>query len=874
MPHDFRESEKKWSNFWNEERVFQYDFNSSKPTYSIDTPPRYASGKMHIGHAFHYSHIDMVAKYHKIKGEEVFFPLCFDVNGMPIEVNVEKKYGIKMREYDRQEFVKLCEEFAEGNIQAMIGQFQSLGITADPSLYYRTNSEMYRKYTQISFIRMFEKGIAYKGSHPVNWCPRCETAIAESEIVYEERDVPLNDIKFKGEGAELIISTTRPELIAACVAIAVNPKDERYTRLVGKQVKLPIFGKSVPIITDEDVLTDFGTGAEMICSVGDKADLKMIYKHSLPFLKSIDERGKLTEIAGKYSGLQTKDVKKKIIEDLKLSGDFVSSTTIKQNVGTCWRCGTPLEYLQKEQWFVRSMDSKDDLKKWSEKLEWHPLFMKKRLDDWIDSLSWDWVVSRQRYFATPIPVWECDNGHQVVAKEEQCYVDPLIDPPPVKDCPTCHLPLKGSEEVFDTWMDSSISPLFNTFYARDEKLFSKLYPMSLRPQGQDIIRTWAYYSVLRGNLLTGQDPWKEIMVDGNIMAPDGRPMHASWGNVVDPNVLLEKYGADAFRYFTASCSLGEDTAFRERDLIRGQRLMNKIYNLVSFLEFYRGKQTEKDEMRPADHWIIRQMNSAIKEVSSAMNDFEFDRALRIAEAFIWHDLADNYVEIIKHRINGYKTYETAYRVLLSSIIMISPIFPFIAEDSYQRLFREREQKRSVFDLQIPDTSPYDVRNAQIGETTVETISMMRDLKVKEKIPLSNELSEISIITTTNALITGQSGKNMPADRNPQLASGVAIVDEDDVMGTLRARELHYPMTWKIVERIESIRLTPELYSTLRERAEDFIRKIREDPSHIADQYVEFEGRKIETRELIVTRSYSVQGMNVNCGKGFCVSVSK
>ena len=850
MPYDFKESEKKWSAFWDEERIFQYNFNSSKPTYSIDTPPRYASGKMHIGHAFHYSHIDMVAKYHRIKGEEVFFPLCFDVNGMPIEVNVEKKYGIKMREYDRQKFVKLCEEFAEANINTMIGQFRSLGITADPSLYFKTDSEMYRKYTQISFIRMYEKGLAYKGKHPVNWCPRCETAIAESEIVYEERDVFLNDIKFKGDDVELVISTTRPELIPACVAIAVNPRDERYAGSVGKKVRLPIFGKTVSVITDEDVLTDFGTGAEMVCSVGDKADLKMIYKHSLPFLKSIDEQGRLTEIAGNYTGIPVKEAKKKIVEDLKLSGDFVSNKQIKQNVGTCWRCGTPLEFLQKEQWFIKSIDFKNDLKKWSEKLDWHPLFMKKRLDDWIDSLSWDWVVSRQRYFATPIPVWECENGHPVVAKEEQCYVDPLIDPAPTEECPVCHLPLKGSEEVFDTWMDSSISPLFNSFYVRDEKLFSNLYPMSLRPQGQDIIRTWAYYSLLRGNLLTGENPWKNIMIDGNIMAPDGRPMHASWGNVVDPNLLLDKYGADAFRYFTASCSLGEDTAFRERDLIRGQRLMNKIFNLVSFLEFYRGKQTEKDELRPADHWIMRQMNSTIEQVGEAMNNFEFDRAIRSVESFIWHDVADNYVEIVKHRISGFKTYETIYRALLTSITLMAPIFPFISEDSYQRMFRVTEGEKSIFDLQFPNKVSFSEEEAAKGETTVEAISMMRDLKVKDKISLSEEIGSASILTSSEIRL-----------------------DEEDLRSTIRAVNLSFEKG-SVEERIVSIKLTPEIYTLLRENAEVFIGKLKEDPSLLEEPNVEFEGRKIETSQVIVTRSYSIQGRNVNCGNGFCVSISK
>ncbi|MEM3318455.1 MAG: valine--tRNA ligase, partial [Thermoplasmatales archaeon] len=737
MQYDFKESERRWIDYWANEKIFRFDFQSSKPVFSIDTPPRYASGRMHIGHAFHYSHIDMIAKFHRLKGEEVFFPLCFDVNGMPIEVNVEKKYNIRMKDYDRQEFVKLCEDFADKNISEMIDQFRALGITADDSLYYKTSSEMYRKYTQISFIRMYKKGLVYRGKHPVNWCPRCETAIAESEIVYEEREVSLHEITFTGDGFTVTIATTRPELLPGCVALAVNPKDERYRRLIGREVEVPLFKRNVKILGDEEVLMNFGTGAEMICSVGDKDDLKMIYRHSLPLLKTIDEGGKLTDLAGKYKGLGIKEAREKILRDLKENGYLGSESKVRQNVGTCWRCSTPLEFLQREQWFIKTISFKEDVKRWARKISWYPEFMRKRLEDWTDSLSWDWVVSRQRYFATPIPVWECENGHVTVAEENQCYVDPMIDPPPVDRCQVCGGKLKGSEEVFDTWMDSSISPLFNTFYARDENLFERLYPMSLRPQGQEIIRTWAYYSILRSNLLTGTNPWKNIMVDGNIMAPDGRPMHASWGNVVDPLELIAKYGADPFRYFAASCSLGEDSPFRERDLVRGQRLVNKIFNLVSFLEFYSGKQVTEGRLRPVDHWIRRELNKVIDEVDSAMSSYSMDKAIRSLENFLWHTLADKYVEIVKHRLSEKKAYDNAYSIILSTIVMISPILPFISEDSYQRFFRKYEGKRSVFDLQFPSPIDFDDHLAAIGENTVDIVSLARDLKVKERIPLSD-----------------------------------------------------------------------------------------------------------------------------------------
>ncbi|MEM4771501.1 MAG: valine--tRNA ligase, partial [Thermoplasmatales archaeon] len=796
-----------------------------------------------------YSHIDMIAKFHRLKGEEVFFPLCFDVNGMPIEVNVEKKYNIRMKDYDRQEFVKLCEDFADKNISEMIDQFRALGITADDSLYYKTSSEMYRKYTQISFIRMYKKGLVYRGKHPVNWCPRCETAIAESEIVYEEREVSLHEITFTGDGFTVTIATTRPELLPGCVALAVNPKDERYRRLIGREVEVPLFKRNVKILGDEEVLMNFGTGAEMICSVGDKDDLKMIYRHSLPLLKTIDEGGKLTDLAGKYKGLGIKEAREKILRDLKENGYLGSESKVRQNVGTCWRCSTPLEFLQREQWFIKTISFKEDVKRWARKISWYPEFMRKRLEDWTDSLSWDWVVSRQRYFATPIPVWECENGHVTVAEENQCYVDPMIDPPPVDRCQVCGGKLKGSEEVFDTWMDSSISPLFNTFYARDENLFERLYPMSLRPQGQEIIRTWAYYSILRSNLLTGTNPWKNIMVDGNIMAPDGRPMHASWGNVVDPLELIAKYGADPFRYFAASCSLGEDSPFRERDLVRGQRLVNKIFNLVSFLEFYSGKQVTEGRLRPVDHWIRRELNKVIDEVDSAMSSYSMDKAIRSLENFLWHTLADKYVEIVKHRLSEKKAYDNAYSIILSTIVMISPILPFISEDSYQRFFRKYEGKRSVFDLQFPSPIDFDDHLAAIGENTVDIVSLARDLKVKERIPLSDKINNVFVVS-------------------PEKVD----VDEEDVKGALRSSSISKEIG-KVEERVISVKLKPEVYKILKEKAQQVEQKIMEDPK-AAEGDINIDGFTLKRDQITVLKEYSVSGRHANCSGKFCVTIER
>lgn len=847
MPYDVKSSESKWKDYWISERIFHYDFSSKKPTFSIDVPPRYASGKLHIGHSFHYTHQDFVARYKRLRGYEVFFPLCFDVNGMPIEVNVEKKYKIRMKDYTREEFNKLCEKFANENIDSMIEQFNMLGVSLDPSLYYRTDAEYYRKLTQITFLELLEKGLTYRALHPVNWCPRCETALAESEIVYEEREVLLNDVRFKGDDFEIIISTTRPELLPACLALAVNPKDERYSRFIGKEVEVPLFGKKVRVIADDDVLMDFGTGAEMVCSVGDKDDLKMIYRHNLPLIKSLDERGRLTEIGGEYTGMEADKAKKAILDDLKNKGYLINQTRIKHNVGTCWRCGHSLEFLQKEQWFIKTLEFKDEIIKAAREIRWFPEFMKVRLEDWVNSLSWDWVISRQRYFATPIPVWYCENGHIIPATKEQCYVDPLLDKAPVERCPECGGKLNGSDEVFDTWMDSSISPLYHTHYGRDESLFSRLFPMDFRPQGQDIIRTWAFYTILRSKLATGKIPWRDIMVDGNIMAPDGRPMHASWGNVIDPLVLLEKYGADPFRYFTSQCSLGEDTPFKERDLVRGQRLVNKIYNITNFVIFAKSLTRIQDEEKPTDHWIRYRLSKTIENATVFMDNYAFDKAMKIIEDFIWHDLADNYIEAVKHRISGKRAYEILSEVVLKSIVLISPMLPFISEDSYQRAFREEMEVKSIGQLSWPDPPNYDMEKARDGEATVEAIAMLRAEKGINKISLNERVEKAYLVKLKDVNI-----------------------DYHEIKGTLNIGEI-VELKNEVESKISEIKLTSNGYKKFKENAARILEIIKENPENIGER--EILGYKITPDDFEIKKTTYLKGREIKCGEYSCVGLN-
>ncbi len=754
------ETERKWQKKWKEMQIYRFD-REKEPVYSIDNPPRYASGSLHIGHAVHYTHIDFAARYKRMNGFNVFFPLCFDVNGIPIEERVERRYGITRRDIDRHEFIKRCEEFADENIDEMIRQFMVLGESMDESVFYRTDAHYYRRLTQISFIRLYKKGYIYKGKFPVNWCPRCMTAMADAEIEHTERETKLNTIKFyfpqpeegkgikkDGRGSYIEIATTRPEMLSTCQIVAIHPDDERASYIVGKEVVVPIYGKKVKIVEDDSVDPNFGTGIVMICTIGDKEDLEWAIKYDLPIEICINEDGTMNSLAGKYEGMKVEEARKKIIEDLKENGYLVKQENLQQSVGVCWRCKTPTEFIQAEQWFLKILPFKEKILEVAREMKWYPDYMFKRLEDWVNSLKWDWVISRQRYFATPIPVWECKNcGEIVLAEESQCYVDPTVDKPPVEKCPKCGEELKGSEDVFDTWMDSSITPLYNTFWERDDDLFKKLYPMSLRPQAHDIIRTWAFYTILRCFLLTDEKPFEEMMIDGFILAPDGKPMHTSLGNVVDPLEIIEEYGSDALRYYASTCKLGEDNPFRYKDLVRGVRLMNKLWNVENFIGRVIKKKPQPQEYHLIDRWILSKYSDMVEKVTEHMNNYRFSDAMKEMEYFLWHEFADHYIEMIKHRIyekNDEGAIYTLYIIGLGMVKLFAPFLPFITEEIYHNIYKRFEEEESIHVAKWPSPLLKDKKAEEKGEIIKEVIARIREWKNRHGMALNSEISKVII----------------------------------------------------------------------------------------------------------------------------------
>ncbi len=809
MPqYDWRESEPKWQAKWKEWEVYRFDPSSDREIFSIDNPPRFASGHLHLGHAYGYTAIDFAARYKRLKGFNVFFPLCFDVNGTPVEVRVEKVKGIKASDVPRQEFVRMCHEFAESYIGEMTRQFEMLGESMDPSIYYQTDAEYYRRLTQISFVRMYRKGLAYKGHFPVNWCTRCGTALAAAEVDYEHRMTKLNYIKFRDAetGEEVPIATTRPELLCTCLLVAVHPDDASKSSLVGRELVTPVFDRRVKVVADPKVDPSFGTGIVMICSIGDKDDLEWIMKYGLPLEKGIDESGLMTSVAGEFEGMTVADARERVIEDMKVAALLTKQEEVDQNVGTCWRCHTPIEFLKVPQWFIKTIEFKDRIHEMVDRIDWHPEFMKLRIRNWTDSLAWDWVVSRQRYFATAIPLWECEDcGHVLLAEEDECYVDPTVTPPKAEKCETCGGSYVGSTDVFDTWMDSSISPLYNAFWERDPAMFARLYPMSLRPQSHDIIRTWAFYTILREMLLVGEKPWDDVMIHGFIMAPDGRPMHTSDGNVIDPMPLLEKYGGDAMRYYASTCSLGMDHAFKEQELVRGNRLAVKVWNVMRMVGSACGTRPDAPPgLHPMDAWILSRFGRLVHEVEARNEEYQFDRSMALIQDFLWHEFADHYIEIVKHRAysgNDDGSRFALYTVGLGLLKMISIFLPHVAEDAYQLSFKKHEEPVSVHISSWPDAPPADEEAERRGEAVKSIVAAVRSWKSAKGMSLNSEMPRMEIVGPTAS----------------ELVSG----SEEDIRATVKAGELEVRAEVSLRETIARIkpvhsRLGPEFKSDAKE----------------------------------------------------------
>jgi len=691
---------------WEEEKL--YDFELHNENYTIDTPPPYPSGRpWHIGAASHYAQIDMIARTARMNGKNVYFPIGIDRNGLPVELYTEKKHGIRMRETERGEFLNLCKNALDDLEAEMIQIMKSLGLSGDFKNYYRTDSEEYRKFTQETFIDLWKKGVIYLATRPNNYDWVSGTTIADAEIVYDDLPTKLVYMKFivKDEPKEIIIASTRPELLCACKTVIVNPDDERYSNLIGKNLVVPLTNKEVKITPHHSAKIEFGSGAVMVCSYGDQNDVALFRELQLEEVIAIGLDGRMTEVAGNYQGLKPKQARTKIIEDLENANLVEKIEEISHRTPLSERSKTPIEIVPMEEYYLKQKDSIEKMKKLGSEIEFYPNMHKQILMNWLDSISIDWPISRRRFYGTEIPIWYCNECSEPFVPEAGKYYRPWKDSCPAEKCEKCgNTKFTGEDRTFDTWMDSSVSPLFVTKFNRDDKFFKKTYPAGIRPQAKDIVRTWLYYTLLRCEKLTGQKPWSEAWVMGYGLDEKGMKMSKSKGNAIDPLPVIQKSGADTFRFWSASeINQGYDFRCSEQKIESTKKFLSKLWNVSRFLSSF--PIIESGKLTDSDKWILSELDKLISVCNEGYSKYNFFIPATALREFTWNIFAAQYIEMAKARAYGIGFDDnerdgaifTLHKVLSTILKLLAPITPFITEHLWQTLY----SKNSIHKEHLP-----------------------------------------------------------------------------------------------------------------------------------------------------------------------------
>lgn len=759
---------------WQVSGVYDYDPQGEAPVYSIDTPPATVSGKLHLGHVYSYSHADFVARFWRMNGHNVFYPMGFDDNGLPTERLVERIQGISARDIGRAAFIEKCLAVSEEAEKEYRQLWTRLGLSIDWRYTYRTIDDHSRRLAQHSFLDLLDKGLAYRKKAPAIWCPECQTAIAQAELDDLDRDTTFYTLAFELEnGQTLPIATTRPELLPACVAVFVHPDDGRLAQLAGRQVRVPLFGQTVPILADPGADPQKGTGAVMCCTFGDTADVQWWHTHNLPLLQAIARDGRMTQAAAPFQDLEIGEARRKIIEGLAKNDQLLERQPVSQSVRVHERCDTPVEYIVTEQWFVRLLDYKADFLAAGEQVTWHPPFMGTRYRQWVENLNWDWGISRQRYYGVPFPVWYCDQcGMIITASEKELPLDPLSQQPG-KPCPTCGGESFTAEgDVMDTWATSSLSPQIVSRWPDDPELYERVYPFTCRPQAHEIIRTWAFYTIVKSFFHFNAVPWSNAVISGWALAPAGKAKlsKSRGGGSVAPLEMIEDYSADAVRYWAASTGLGKDAVISEERIQAGAKLATKLWNVARFsgrfLQEYdpAGADTLAPEaLSAADRWILARTHALIQRCTQLWQNYDYATAKSEVEIFFWRDLADNYLEMVKKRlyedIGAGGARFALYETLLATIKLLAPIMPHVTERIYQGLFAGTDGASSIHRARWPQMEAQwlDDTAVTLGDTLVAIATAVRRYKSENNLSLGAELAELQLATADPLLASGLRG---------------------------------------------------------------------------------------------------------------------
>ncbi|HQE92357.1 MAG TPA: valine--tRNA ligase [Anaerolineae bacterium] len=803
--------------FWQTQGIYHFDVNDdTRPVYSIDTPPPTVSGHLHLGHVYSYSHPDFVARFWRMNGYNVFYPMGYDDNGLPTERLVEKWEGIRAVEVGREAFIERClavSEQAERDYQAL---WQRLGLSIDWRYTYRTIDAESRRISQLSFLDLYRKGLAYRKEAPAIWCPECQTAIAQAELNDLDRESTFYTLAFALEdGGVLEIATTRTELLPACVAIFVHPDDARFAALVGKQARVPYFEQWVPILTDPGADPAKGTGAVMCCTFGDTTDVAWWYMHHLPLRVALDRAGRMTDLAGDFAGLPSREARRRIVAALAERGLLLGERPTAQSVRVHERCDTPVEYIVTPQWFVRVLDSKDELLASGAQVHWHPDLMETRFREWVENLNWDWCISRQRYYGVTFPVWYCDVcGAIILADEDELPVDPTTRAPS-HPCACGSTSFTPETDVMDTWATSSLSPQIVGQWLANPALYAKVYPFSLRPQAHEIIRTWAFYTIVKSHHHFGATPWTNAAISGWGLAPEGagKISKSRGGGPMPPLEMLEQYSADAVRYWASSTGFGKDALISEEKIQLGTKLITKLWNVARFAERFlppptspplTGTETAnvivdqphatflpsggiEGRLTPADRWILARLQKLIRRVTALFQGYDYAAAKSETEAFFWRDLADNYLEMAKLRLYD-EDADAAFTldyVLRATLKLFAPFLPHVTEVIYQALFAGRDGAASIHRARWPEVEAHfeDADAEAFGEMLVEIATAVRRYKSERGLSLGAEIGPL-YLATKNAALAEQcrtAAQDLASVTRTQRVEVVAALDGEGIV---------------------------------------------------------------------------------------------
>ena len=698
---------------WNQDRIYEFKVYGGN-NYVIDTPPPYPSGRpWHIGAAAHYAQIDMIARTARMSGKNVYFPIGIDRNGLPVEIYTEKKHKIKMRQTDREEFLNLCKISLDDLEKEMIQIMKSIGLSANFDEYYRTDSNEYRTLTQSTFINLWRRGLVYSANRPNNYCPSCGTTIADAELIYEERKTILVYLRFRlnNENEDLIVATTRPELIFACQCVIVNPDDTRYQRLHNKEVILPLFDRVVKILPHHSTKSDFGSGAVMVCSYGDLNDVQVFRELGLKEIIAIDQHGRISESGGNYSTLTIDNARKKIIEDLKNNGYIVKQESILHRIPICERSKSPVEIIPMQDYYIKQLIFLPKLREFSTSLTFYPESHRQILLNWLDSVAIDWPISRRRFYGTEIPIWYCNNCGEPLLPEPGKYYRPWKDKAPFDKCTKCgHNKFAGDERTFDTWMDSSISPLFVTKYSKDNDFFLNMFPTQIRPQAKDIVRTWLYYTMLRCYQLTDKLAWSDVWVMGYGVDEYGEKMSKSKGNVIDPFPIISRHGADTFRFWSAiEANHGQDFRCSEQKIVEAQKFLTKLWNIGRFVSSFEIISSYESDLLFSDRWILGELSNLVNECVRGYKEYNFFIPASQIREFTWNIFASHYLELVKSRAyndkvpnNRYSALYTLHKCFSVILLLLAPICPFITDKLWTTIYSQESIHVQKFPLHDKD----------------------------------------------------------------------------------------------------------------------------------------------------------------------------